>query len=83
MPLPDGRFIPLNPDAATRASLFLHLPAIFHGFQGSLGAAGRAALALTIPALPSLSGTVISVASWTDAGGAVGSISNPLNLVVR
>jgi hypothetical protein len=83
LPLPDGRFIPLNPDAATRASLFLPLPQYFHDFQGSLSAAGRAAPALSIPAEPSLSGAVLSVAAWSDSGGAVESISNPLTLVVR
>ena len=83
IPLPDGRFMPLNLDTATRISVFVDLPAIFQGFQGTLSATNEAAPALAIPALASLSGVVISVAALSASGGAIGSVSNAITLVVE
>ncbi len=83
IPLPDGRFLPLNFDAATRASLFGDLPGTFQAFQGFLGAAGEATPALALPGDPLLSGQAISVAAWTVSGSAVGRISNALELTVQ
>jgi hypothetical protein len=81
--LPDGRFAPLNVDAATLASLSGALPGVFQAFSGTLGPAGQASPVLAIPVLPGLSGMTITTAALSTNGGVVNTVTNSLKLAVQ
>ena len=81
--LPDGRFVPLNVDAATLVSLGNSLPSVFQGFSGTLNPAGLAIPLLAIPSLPVLSGAEITTAAVSLNGTAVHAITNAITLAVQ
>lgn len=78
--LREGRYVPLNSDVYTQASLSGDFPHVFHDFSGVLDATGRATAAFTIPT--ALGGATVSVAAVTVAGVSIASVSNPLALTV-
>lgn len=81
---PDGRPIPLTPDAMLLLSL--STPSVFVNFQGVLDPMGAAAAQIVFPPIPSLSGISfvvagISVESISSSG--IKSITDPLPILIQ
>jgi hypothetical protein len=80
---PDGRPIPLTPDAMMLLSL--STPSIFQNFSGVLDGLGNATATLNLPNLPALSGfqfkmAAVSLEAVSSSG--VKSITDPLNFQI-